>query len=209
MTKACLTSNEARVRDGPGVKVQCTCLGNPDRSPTRATLLEHRQSLHPQRFLIPARTVRRLCPLRPSARSSPTDCVMCLDHCTILQPSFASPRPVFGLFAPARFSASPARVSYDPGHALSLSTLPLSILFIVFCLETDDWQLTMSRSTHRLENPRRLKLPGCSLCCRMRLEHQILIKRGIKRSSFYHACRRTDPRKAFPKVSGLLFARLW
>ena len=57
--------------------------------------------------------------------------------------------------------------------------------------------LTECSSLHRLENPKP-SLPGCSLCCRMTLEHQILIKRGIKRASFHYTCHRTDPRKALP-----------
>jgi len=78
---------------------------------------------------------------------------------------------------------------------------------------SDNHRARRAHNLHTGESQPKLKLPGyCSFCSRMTLEHQILIKRGIKHASFHHACHRTDPRisqKSFPNAPGPLFTTVW
>ena len=72
-----------------------------------------------------------------------------------------------------------------------------------------NWLLSLSSSLHRFENPPKLKLPGFSFSCRMTPEHQILINRGIKTCFPLSRLSLHRSQKYPPKVSGLLFPRLW
>jgi hypothetical protein len=100
-------------------------------------------------------------------------------------------------------------VSLAAGSGISLSRSPSNAIEVDLTLATP-FDLSSKQNELELaytgESLSKLKLPGCCpFCSRMTLEHQILIKRGIKRASFHHVCHRTDLRKSFPNASDPLF----
>ena len=132
-------------------------------------------------------------------------------------PRSSSPSSFGFLVAPepsARFLASVARPSVwhvlspimaSQGHSLG----PSSPSPFDPASKQTNRLLSLSSSLHRFENPPNLKLPGFSFSCRMTPEHQISINRGIKTCFPLSRLSLHRSQKYPPKVSGLLFPRLW